>query len=112
MTFGATDQVDTVMLSTILPYKCTRGDSLIYKYATSSATGATIKIDAIKVSVEGVSQTDFATDRSSTATAYVRESLGADADYNEKEQVTVRFIVAGDSGAWLKVYTAFLVVSR
>lgn len=112
MTFGAADQVDTVMLSATLPYKCTRGDSLIYKYATSSATAATIKIDAIKVSVEGISQTDFATDRSSTATAYVRESLAADGDYNEKEQVTVRFIVAGDSGEWLKIYSAFLVVSR
>jgi hypothetical protein len=108
---AAADQVDTVLLSTTLPWGVEAGDSLIVVYKTSSATTTTSKIDnmAIFLNDSGTATWSDATDRAATARTRLQLDLSADANFDPGDHLTLQVIFEGDADAFLKVLNAYLV---
>jgi len=108
----AADQVDTILLTTTLPWGTTQCDSLVLRYITSSATTTTSAIIDMRLTVGTTSQWTYTTDEASATIERLQLDTSSDPDFNAGEQVTLQIIFEGDENAFLKVFNAYLVVSK
>ena len=108
----AADQVDTILLTTTLPWGTTQCDSLVLRYITSSATTTTSAIIDMRLTVGTASQWTYTTDEASATIERLQLDTSSDPDFNAGEQVTLQIIFEGDENAFLKVFNAYLVVSK
>ena len=112
---GAADAKGSHLMTATLRDHITEADSLIITYQSSSATAATSAIDSIRVLVtsgHGLSPTwqkSYTTALKSVTQAIVAIDMSTDGDFNEGEEVIIKFFTNADANEWVGVMNAFLV---